>query len=253
MNHNSSRLLALGSLGILIALYTATNLGWFGPNQIGQSSQDTAPIVVPAGYAFAIWGPIYLGLLVFPVFQLIKKRNEDDRWIPLRQWYAANVVANGLWLVAASYDWLWTTVAIIIFMLYSLFRINKLARAIRTAGAPFNYWTEQLVFSLYFAWVTLATALNVTTALYFYEWDGFGISSMTWAVTILTIAALITGFVANKYRDAAYAAVVVWAFCALVVRHWGEMELLAYFSLIVAVIFSILMVIFGLNKRVNKI
>lgn len=245
MNHNTSRFLALGSLFILILLYAATNLGYFGPNQIGQSSQDVTPLVVPKGYAFAIWGPIYLGLIIFPIFQLLRRRDEDSRWIEVRKWYAANVVANGLWLVAASYDWLWTTVAIITFMLFSLIRINQLTRAIQFAGAPFNYWAEQLVFSVYFAWITLATALNVSSALSFYGWNGFGIDPVIWSVLLLLIAAGITALVANKYKDAAYAAVVVWAFFALVVRHWGQLDILTYLSVAVVVAFSYLVLKFA--------
>lgn len=248
MNQVNSRLLAFGAMLVLLALYFATQYGYFGANPVGQSGQDNNPLIIPAGYAFAIWGPIYLSIIVFPIYQLIKKRDGDDRWIPIRQWYALNVVANGLWLVAASYDWVWVTVGIIVVMLYSLFRIRQLLWEMESSDSPMNYWAEQLVFSLYFAWVTLATALNVASALYFYDWNGFGIDPMIWSVAILLVAAGITGFVANRYRDAAYAGVVVWAFCAIVLRHWGSLPTLAYLSLGVAVLFSVLAVTLLLRR-----
>jgi hypothetical protein len=249
MTQTTSRQLALGSLALLILFYVLTLIGFFGPNQIGQSGQDNNPLVVPAGYAFAIWGPIYLGLLLFPIYQYVVKRENDEHWIPLRKWYAANVVANGLWLVAASYNWLWTTVLIITFMLFSLVKIRQLFREITMNGSDYNYWAEKLVFSLYFAWVTLATALNVSSALYFYDWNGFGLDPVIWSLIILSVAAGIAFLVARHYRDPAYAAVVVWAFCALVIRHWASIPTLAYFSLAVAVLFTVVTVWYLLEKR----
>lgn len=223
--------------------YALTNLGFMGPNPVGTTSTDTAPLIVPAGYAFAIWGPIYLGLIAFPIYQLVTNRENHPNWTPLRGWYAANVVANGLWLIAASFDWQWVTVGIIVFMLISLFRINQLLHGIEADGAARNYWLERLVFSLYFAWITLATVLNVASALHFYDWNGFGISEVNWTVMMIFVAALIAGFTSWRFRDAPYAGVVVWAFVALTLKHWNGAEGpgtqgLAYLSLAVVVFFT---------------
>lgn len=253
MNQQNSRVVALVGLAVLIALYTMSFFEMFGDNPIGQSSQDTQPFVVPAGYAFAIWGPIYLGLLVFPIFQAINGREEDARWIPFRGWFAANIIANGLWLVAASYNWLWLTVIIILFMLYSLVQMRTLLQQIQAANTPVNFWVEQLPFSLYFGWVTLATALNVASALYFYNWEGFGVDPVTWSAIILIVAASIAFWVATKYRDPAYALVVVWAFVALVVRHWSEVSSLSYLSGGIAVIFTILSLRLAYAPRASQI
>lgn len=241
MTHQSSRWLALITLGVLLVLYGLTTAGLMGPNPVGQTGQDVSPLVVPESYAFAIWGPIYLGLIAFPIFQFFKKREEHPEWISFRRWYALNVVANGLWLVVASYDWYILTVLIIVFMLYTLVRLRSITERLRAAGVPYNYWAEGLVFSMYFAWITLATALNVTTALDYYGVSGIG-PAVTLSAAVLLVAAGIAYFVARRFRDAAYAGVVVWAFVALVVRHWGEYPLLAYLSLGVAVLFSILLV-----------
>ncbi|MEM9261723.1 MAG: tryptophan-rich sensory protein, partial [Bacteroidota bacterium] len=70
MSHKSSKYLALGGMLILLVLYAITNAGLLGDNPVGSTSRDTSPLIVPAGYAFAIWGPIYLGLIAFPIYQL---------------------------------------------------------------------------------------------------------------------------------------------------------------------------------------
>lgn len=253
MSQRNSQFLALGGMLIMLVLYTLNATGQLGPNPIGTTSNATSPLIVPAPYAFAVWAPIYIGLIVFPIYQLIKNRNDHPAWVELRGWYAANVVANGLWLAASSYDWQWVTVGIIIFMLVSLFRINQLLESIEAAGAEITYWLERFVFSIYFAWITLATVLNVASALTFYDWDGFGVSAVTWTIIMVAIAALIAGYTSRRYRDVAYAGVVVWAFVALALKHWGaQTQVLSYVAGAVVVLFLGIMAWNGRSRLVAE-
>jgi hypothetical protein len=243
MSHAASRYLALVAMLVMLVLYAFNATGNLGPNPIGTTSNATAPLIVPAPYAFAIWGPIYIGLIAFPIFQLIKQRDNHPAWIKLRAWFAVNVVANGLWLAAASFDMQWTSVGIIVFMLISLFRINQLLVTIERSEAARSYWLERLVFSLYFAWVTLATVLNVASALNFYGWDGGPLSLVTWTVVMVAVAALIAGYVSLKYRDVAYAGVVVWAFVAFAAKHFDAgTQVLGMLGVAVVVVFAAIMV-----------
>lgn len=251
MNYRSSIYLSLAATAVMILLYVLSSVGLLGDSPVGQTAIDSTPLIVPAGYAFSIWGIIYTGLIVFPIYQLVKKREESPLWHQVRIWFSLNVVANGLWLAFASYNWLWTTAIIITFMLVSLYRINQLLRAIQAKEQPLNFWTERFVFSLYFAWITLATVLNVSSALSFYDWDGFGISEVNWSIIMLTITSGIAAAVFLKYRDRGYAAVVVWAFLAIVVKHWEINPILAYLSIGVIVLFLAL-IVFGGKEEVTK-
>jgi len=57
-------------------------------------------LVIPAGYAFAIWGPIFLLGLVYAAYQMLPSRREDPllRWVgwPL----AGAFLLNGVWEVS---------------------------------------------------------------------------------------------------------------------------------------------------------
>lgn len=246
MTQRNSQFIALGGMLLMLVLYTLNATGQLGPNPIGTTSNATNPLIVPAPYAFAVWAPIYIGLIVFPVYQLIINRNDHPAWIELRGWYAANVVANGLWLAASSYDMQWTTVGIIVFMLVSLFRINQLLVTIEASDAKITYWLERFVFSIYFAWITLATVLNVASALTFYGWDGLGVPEVTWTIIMVAVAALIAGYTSRRYRDVAYAGVVVWAFVALALKHWeASTQVLSYVAGAVVLLFVGLMLLNG--------
>ena len=244
MTHRTSQYLALGATVLMFVLQALASAEFFGPNPVGETSRDTNPLLVPAGYAFAIWGPIYLGLAVFPVFQLIKNRSDHPDWVTFRQTFAANVILNGLWLVFASYSWLWLTVGVIILMLVTLFRLNQLLIRISMEGGTINFWAERLVFSLYFAWITLATVLNVASALDFYGWDGLGISQVNWTLIIGGVAIAITSYTALKFRDFVYPMVVIWAFVALGVRHWEvEPRLVALAGVAIAAAFGAMVLV----------
>lgn len=241
-NLKPTLLFSILSVIIMFLLYGLTEAGFFGDNPVGQGSNFNTPKIVPQPYAFSIWGLIYTGLIIFPIYQWFKRQSGHHLWKRVHIWFSINAVANGLWLATASLDWLIITVLIMIFMLISLYEINRLLVEISKTDGALSYWPEKFVFSVYFAWITLASALNITAALVFYKWDGFGLGDIPWSVAILSVAALIAGATFWKYKDVAYAGVVIWAFIALVVKHLGDNPVLAYLSIGVIIIYILLII-----------
>ena len=241
LTHKNTHLISFISLTLLLILYIMTLNGFFGPHPIGTTSTSTRPLIVPKGFAFSIWALIYTGLITFPIYQFIKKK-EHPKWCSLRVWYSLNVVLNGLWLVCASYDWLWITVIIILMMLFSLIKIDHQIRTMKNEGVEINYWIESFVFSIYFGWVTLATVLNIAAALKFYDWDAWGIPELYWSLIILSITVVIIIKLFRSYHDQAFMTVGIWAFFALALRHWESLPILAYFSLGIIMLFIILLI-----------
>jgi len=229
--------LSILSTIIMIVLYTLTDLGYMGPNPVGQTANYNEPLIVPAGYAFAIWGLIYLGIIIFPLYQLFTNKDRNPLWKNVHAWFSLNVIGNGLWLVLASYDWLWLSVIVIIVMLISLYNINILIAKIKGTKERPHYWFEEFVFHIYFAWITLATALNISAALQFYDWNGFGVSENIWAIVILIVAAGIAALVFLKFKINAYAFVVIWAFMALIIRHSESNMVLTVLSGCIVILF----------------
>jgi len=222
------------SVVIMLVLYGTTATGMMGDNPVGRGGNYEAPLIVPSGYAFAIWSVIYLGIIAFPIYQWIRRKVGTKDWQQLHVLFSINVICNGLWLVAASYDWQWITVGIIIIMLITLYQMNAILVSRKQAGDEINYWLERFPLSIYFAWITLATALNFST----------------WTLIIITVAAAIAYLVFRKFREAAYTGVVVWAFVALFVRHQGEISSIAGLSFGVVIIFAFL-TISGIRRQIS--
>jgi len=239
MKNDKTILFAIIGFIIMFVLYGLSSSGYLGDNPVGQTASYVNPLIVPAGYAFSIWSIIYLGLIIFPFYQWKQGNRTSIQWQKVRVLYSINVILNGVWLAFASYSWLILSVIVIVGMLITLYMINEQLIRIEQEGQPLNYWIEKLVFSIYFAWITLATVLNVSSALSFYKWNGFGISEVMWSYIILPIVAIIAGFVVKKYRSLPYAAVVIWAFMAIFVKHRGTLESLSYLAVSIALIYFI--------------
>ncbi len=235
-------------LVIMLALLATSSIGLWGPNPVGQSSNYVDPLIVPAGYAFSIWSMLYVWLIYFPFRQWhrLRKKTLYPAAKPMAVLYSVNVIGNGLWLVFASYDWLFLALITIVGMLYTLYRINDLLEDSTTI----HYIFDRIGFTLYFAWITLATVLNASAALSLYRWSGFGISQVTWSLLILIVVCVLGLLVFRRYRDAAYSAVVVWALSALAVRQWVDVPMIAYLSTGIAILFGI-MTIYGIFAKMR--
>lgn len=90
------------------------------------------------------------------------------------------------------------------------------------ARVPFiEEWLVNAPFSIYLAWITVASIANVAVVLTVFGWDGFGLAPEVWAVALITIATGIAAAVAWTRVDLAYVAVILWSFTGIAVRQAG--------------------------------
>lgn len=169
----------------------AQSLSPFTLNEISTSLDIR---VMPAGYAFAIWGLIYTLLAVFTVYQALPKsmatsRNDDLIFNKIGYWYIVNMVFNGLWLVIFMRNQMWSFVLgcmVIIGLLATCVHILMLT--LKNQTNLFEMFVMRVGFSIYSGWVTAATILNVT---FCFKKGGVDISDENeeiWGVIILYVA-----------------------------------------------------------------
>jgi hypothetical protein len=85
----------------------------------------------------------------------------------------------------------------------------------RKAESQGERWFVHLPFSIYLGWITVATVANITAALDFFNWNGFGLSPEAWTYIMLAVAVGLTGLMAYFRQDIAYMLVPIWAFIAI--------------------------------------
>lgn len=184
----------------------------------GEISDRFEVFFVPAGYVFAIWGLIYIGWIAFTVFQLQPSQKESPRLRRLGYLFALSNLANAAWLFCWHYNLFGLSVLVMLALLGLLIASYLRLKVNRIVVSRVEYWSVDVLFSVYLGWITVATVANITDWLYIIGWDGFGISPQVWAVIMLAVASLLGLAMALTRNDVGYLSVLVWAFIGIAVK-----------------------------------
>ncbi len=213
----------------------------------GEISDRFDVYFVPAGYVFAIWGVIYIGWIAFTIFQFQPSQKESPRLRRLGYLFALSNLANAAWLFCWHYNRFGLSVLVMLALLGLLIASYLRLEVNRSSVSRVEYWSVDILFSIYLGWITVATVANITDWLYLVEWNGFGIAAQTWAIIMLAVASLLGLAMALTRRDAAYLVVLVWAFVGIAIKQVSA-PMVVLSSWIAAVIMLGLM-IFSLTRR----
>jgi hypothetical protein len=132
--------------------------------------------------------------------------------------FAISNLANAAWLLCWHYNLFGLSVLVMLALLGLLIASYLRLNVNRSPVSPLEYWSVDVLFSVYLGWITVATVANITDWLYFVGWDGFGISAPVWAVIMLAVASLLGLGMAIKRRDVGYLAVLIWAFIGIALK-----------------------------------
>ena len=179
-------------------------------------------LFTPAGQTFAIWGIIYLALLVFSIAQLVLGKfqpgsNDANRFKQIRILYTVSCVINILWLLLWQYNLIGPTVLLMLVLLVCLILIMLNIRSLE-AGGPLRF-ISKMAFGFYLGWITVATIANITVFLVSIHWDGFGISPQLITMVILVVGALIGSSATLSFKNPAYGLVLLWAYYGVLIQH----------------------------------
>ena len=200
----------LVAFAIVILLNFLSNALPINGQTMPEISARYPSLFTPAGFTFAIWGAIYLGLLVFVIWQALPAQRSSDKVARLSTWFQVNCLMNAVWIVVWHYDLLVLSLLVMLVILATLILIYRTLIADIDA-APF---TEHLVlylpFSLYAGWITLATIANASILQTSNGWDYVWLTAVQWTLLKLALAGAIGARMVLKYRDPVFGAVVIW-------------------------------------------
>lgn len=215
MNTKIIRILTLVAYVVMVGVNFLAMYLPLGGKTTGEISDNYPNLFAPAGYAFSIWGLIYLLLAIYVIYQF--KRGDDILVGKVNRIFILNALLNAAWIFAWHNDIIWLSVILIIGLLISLIRIANILRKstlterdLRLVGLPF---------SVYFGWITVATIANITVFLVSLGWGGFGLADSFWTVVVLLIGALIGSWRMLKDKFISYGLVLIWAYGAILFKH----------------------------------
>lgn len=163
-----------------------SNARVFGPTN-GEISDRYPTLLVAAGYAFAIWGPIFLLDVLFGTWQAFD-RAPDRRLARIRPWTALGFAMTSAWMVVFSLQWFGLALAIIWISLASL--LFSAAQVSDTATHPRSRWWQWVPLSLHAGWVSLAVFLNVAQVVVAYRLLPTG-HMLPWSLVLFAAAAVL--------------------------------------------------------------
>lgn len=167
-----------------------------------------APAILPAGYAFGIWGLIYLWLVLHAGFGLWR-RADDPAWDGVRAPLILSLAVGSVWLFVAVRDPVWASVLIAVML------AGALVALLRAPGVP-DRWLLLAPLAIYAGWLTAATGVSLGVLL-----AGFGWLTDTGAAMVLLACVLVLAVSVQLWlgRAPEYGLTVVWALFGVSVRN----------------------------------
>ena len=238
---------------IMIVISYLSNTGIFNGNTMASVSAKYENLFTPAGYAFSIWGLIYLGLLGFVFYygrSLFKPISKEDKTVEqVGWWFVISCLANISWVMLWLYDYTLLSVVMMVLLLFSLLRI-VVNTQMELHNVPlkkflFLWWP----FCFYSGWVSVALIANIAAYLTKIGWSGFGISETSWTVIVIIVAAAVNIFMVWNRNMREFALVGVWSLIAIAVANQDVHMMVYWTSIIMAILVFINISIHGYQNR----
>lgn len=203
----------------MIAVNALANALPIAGRSTGYISNLYPNLFTPAGFTFSIWGVIYLLLGVHLGYQILDLSRGGDRWKSAIDAYGylflISSILNIAWLFAWHNLMIPLSLVIMVGLLSTLIAMHRRLNPSGTVDFKKN-WKNNLPFSVYLGWISVATIANVTVFLVDVGWDGFGLSDVFWTTGVLVVATLLAVIYSVIRRDAPYSLVVLWAFIGII-------------------------------------
>ncbi len=166
------------------------------------------PPVQPAGWAFSIWGLIYLWLIVSAAYG-VRKRPRAEDWRRARLPLLMALGIGTPWLAIANASAIWATITIFIMAAGAIGAFLMAPER--------DVWLARVPYGIFAGWLSAASfvSLGSTAAGY-----GLVMNQTGWATLCIILATLLALAVqSHRPRAASYGLTVAWELMAIVVAN----------------------------------
>ena len=195
----------LAAAAFLLSPFFSSGFNGFSAGQFPIPQVD--PPIQPAGYAFSIWGLIYLALVTGAVYGLLN-RADHSGWDAARWPLIASLVVGAAWIPVANRSVLGATVLIWIMLVTAVL-------ALRAAGTIDRLWLRSPI-ALYTGWLTAASSVSLGLVLAGYGWLGGTTAALLCIALALGIAVTVQIARADTPE---YSLAVIWALLGIIVSN----------------------------------
>ncbi|MBL8994986.1 MAG: tryptophan-rich sensory protein, partial [Spirochaetia bacterium] len=218
MNNMIYALLNALAVAATIAINGLANALPLNGQNTGEISNRYPLLITPAGWAFSIWGLIYLLQIGFAVYGFLPSIRTNAAFQKLSPFFLLSAAANISWIFFWHYQKFPLSLVAMLVILGSLIAVYLILNVGKVQRELADRLLLEAPFRVYLGWITVASIVNVSLLLFQSGWNGFGIRPEIWTVLLLGTA-LILGIVAIVTRkDWLFTAVLAWAIFAIALK-----------------------------------
>lgn len=185
-------------------------LGYGEP--IGNRSDDLRTVITPIGWAFAVWGPLFAGSVIFAIWQALPHQRNNALLDRIGWWAVPALGLQGVWAAYTQFNTLTgVSVLIIVGALVSLLAIMRIMVYFPRQFTRQERLLVTIVFSGLAGWLTAATIVNITSSLVYYGLAGGYDQPLVGALLVLVGGAISAVAVARSMGNPWYALTFGWA------------------------------------------
>ncbi|MFC5388612.1 hypothetical protein U0030_11640 [Brevundimonas bullata] len=249
------RLVVLAAAVFAVVVPVVQNLGGFGLSQAEFAADGNQTLQV-AGYAFSIWGLIYLGLLAYAGRQVLPQTGESVLINRMGWPSAVALFGIGLWIIVAALNLKAASVIVIFASLLALVvPLLANARTIRATGImDRDRWFLIWPLAALAGWLTIAAPLNlITTATAFDALPAF-LSPTGWAIAAVAVVVLVGAAVTASLRTLAFPLPIAWGLVGAFVAEQERNPVLGFTALGAAflLVVAAVILVFGLKRGIER-
>jgi translocator protein len=235
------------SLAVTLSVSITTNIDEINVISTGDITNKFDILFKPSAYVFSIWSIIYMGLIVFAVFQILPAQLKSGFHGKIGIYFIVCNIANALWMYNWHYENFLLTVLLIIVMLYCLAKIYSHLEIGLTNVSLMEKLSAHFPFSFYTAWICIGTVVNIFVYIESRQWTGFGIPEYVWFSIALLASIALLFYIIYKRTDMAFGFVFLWSFVGIADQNAGHITASRISWIGVGIIICIL--IYGILKK----
>lgn len=208
---------AIAVMGTIVVNGLANALPLNGQNT-GEISNRFPLLITPSGWAFSIWGLIYLLQIGFAVYGFFPSVRTSAVFQKLSPFFLLSAVGNISWIFFWHFGKFPLSLVAMFVILASLIAIYLILDVGKVGRGLSDRLFLEAPFRVYLGWITVATIVNVSLILFQAGWNGFGIRPEIWTVLILGVALILGTFSIVTRKDWLFTAVLAWAIFAVALK-----------------------------------
>ena len=206
----------------IFQIYASYTVG----SSVGAIAQEYRSPILPATYAFAIWGPIFILCAIYALYQALPAQRKHPVFRSIGWWTAGAFLANGAWSYAYTSRQFLLAQAII----FAGFALAGAAYLQFVRGAPaaratnIDNWLIGPALGLLYGWLTAASVVGLAATLIAQGFAASGQGAEIRDAALLLLGGAVAVFVILASRQGPYGAWVsfgaatLWALVAVMIE-----------------------------------